>query len=258
MNDSDSDDCGGQGPKKLKPLFNKNEQNSSQPSAATASGVSKPATSVHSQTTQEPRPVAGTTTPTAPIETRSAPQPAAQVVQGRPEGLRRANDNKGGLGRMFQRSRESIENGNTTTATTPKANSEQRVTNTPIQESTGVEITNALLVQAWTSFALQLPENERALADRMKIMQPQLESDGSFTLSVDNQMVAELFTSEERRIVEGMSPLLGGAKPKMRIIINKVVVERHVSDKTKQFAILIEKNPLIDKLRKDLNLEIAR
>jgi hypothetical protein len=92
----------------------------------------------------------------------------------------------------------------------------------------------------------------------MKIMQPQLESDGSFTLSVDNQMVAELFTSEERRIVEGMSPLLGGAKPKMRIIINKVVVERHVSDKTKQFAILIEKNPLIDKLRKELNLEIAR
>jgi hypothetical protein len=92
----------------------------------------------------------------------------------------------------------------------------------------------------------------------MKIMQPQLESDGSFTLSVDNQMVAELFTSEERRIVEGMSPLLGGAKLKMRIIINKVVVERHVSDKTKQFAILIEKNPLIDKLRKELNLEIAR
>jgi DNA polymerase-3 subunit gamma/tau len=189
---------------------------------------------------------------------RSTPQPTTQVVQGRPEGLRRANDNKGGLGRMFQRSRESIENGNTTTATTPKANSEQRVTNTPIQESTGVEITNALLVQAWTSFALQLPENERALADRMKIMQPQLESDGSFTLSVDNQMVAELFTSEERRIVEGMSPLLGGAKLKMRIIINKVVVERHVSDKTKQFAILIEKNPLIDKLRKELNLEIAR
>ena len=261
MNDSDSDDCGGQGPKKLKPLFNKNEQNSSQPSAATASGVSKPATSVHSQTTQEPRPVAGTTTPTAPIETRSAPQPAAQVVQGRPEGLRRANDNKGGLGRMFQRSREGIENGNTTTAApaaTPNANNEQRVTTTPVQKSSGVEITNALLVQAWTSFALQLPENERALADRMKIMQPQLESDGSFTLSVDNQMVAELFTSEERRIVEGMSPLLGGAKPKMRIIINKVVVERHVSDKTKQFAILIEKNPLIDKLRKELNLEIAR
>jgi DNA polymerase-3 subunit gamma/tau len=192
---------------------------------------------------------------------RSAPQPTTQVVQGRPEGLRRANDNKGGLGRMFQRSRESIENGNTTTAATaatPNANNEQRVTNTPVQESTGVEITNALLVQAWTSFALQLPENERALADRMKIMQPQLESDGSFTLSVDNQMVAELFTSEERRIVEGMSPLLGGAKPKMRIIINKVVVERHVSDKTKQFAILIEKNPLIDKLRKELNLEIAR
>ena len=44
----------------------------------------------------------------------------------------------------------------------------------------------------------------------------------------------------------------------MVIHINKVVVERHVNDKNKQFSILKEKNPLIEKLRKELNLELAR
>jgi hypothetical protein len=37
-----------------------------------------------------------------------------------------------------------------------------------------------------------------------------------------------------------------------------VVIERHVSDKGKQYEILKEKNPLIEKLRVELNLELAR
>ena len=44
----------------------------------------------------------------------------------------------------------------------------------------------------------------------------------------------------------------------MSVKVNKVVVERHVSDKGKQYEILKEKNPLIEKLRKELNLEISR
>ena len=115
-----------------------------------------------------------------------------------------------------------------------------------------------MLSQAWTSFALQLPENERALADRMKIMQPRLEGDNSFTLSVDNQMAADFFASEEKRICEGISKELKCPVLKMKITVNEVIIERHVSDKGKQFAMLVEKNPLIEKLRKELNLELAR
>ena len=71
-------------------------------------------------------------------------------------------------------------------------------------------------------------------------------------------MAADLFTREEKRICEGMAPYLGNTVLKMRIVVNKVVVERHVSDKSKQYAILVEKNPLIEKLRQELNLEVAR
>jgi DNA polymerase-3 subunit gamma/tau len=121
-----------------------------------------------------------------------------------------------------------------------------------------IAITDATIAQAWTSFALLLPENERALADRMKIMSPKIEGKESFVLSVDNQMAADLFTSEGKRICEGMAPFLGNTVMKMRIAVNKVVVERHVSDKSKQYAILVEKNPLVERLRQELNLEIAR
>jgi hypothetical protein len=55
-----------------------------------------------------------------------------------------------------------------------------------------------------------------------------------------------------------MSKDLGDSRPRMVVNVNKVVVERHVSDRGKQFEILKEKNPLIEKLRKELNLELAR
>ena len=71
-------------------------------------------------------------------------------------------------------------------------------------------------------------------------------------------MAAELFEKEAKRICNGMTDELEGAMLRMRVIVNKVVVERHINDKGKQFEILKEKNPLIEKLRKELDLELAR
>ena len=67
-----------------------------------------------------------------------------------------------------------------------------------------------------------------------------------------------MFEKEASRIVKGMEKDLGNRYLKMVVNVNKVVVERHVSDKGKQYEILKEKNPLIEKLRKELNLEISR
>ena len=83
-------------------------------------------------------------------------------------------------------------------------------------------------------------------------------SQDCFIISVDNQMAADLFTREEKRICEGMAKFLNNTTMKMNIVVNKVVVERHTTDKSKQYAILVEKNPLVEKLRVELNLEVAR
>lgn len=251
MSDGDSDDSGGRRPKILKPIFNKAVQEPKQAPAAQTTQVAVP-----TQTVQEVK--STTQQPTAPGNAK-LPETGTQTtaIHGRPVELRVRTENSGSLGRMFQKSRSVIEAG-VQTITPVKEVSNVETERTVFRTSTStVAISDAMLAQAWTSFALLLPENERALADRMKIIVPKVEGHNSFAISVDNQMAADLFANEEKRICEGMKSYLGNTMMKMNIIVNKVIVERHTSDKSKQYAILAEKNPLIDKLRKELNLEVA-
>ena len=259
MSDSENEDGGGRRPKMLKPIFNKIAQEVTQTTATaqatTTAQVAEPRNTPQQQATSPASPVIQATTP----QTTATPAPA---IQGRPAELRARKENGGTLGKIFQRSRTVIESAAPASATesTPVTQTlkteETKTAATPSVEKR--EITDSMLTQAWTSFALLLPENERALADRMKIMVPKVDNQESFTISVDNQMAADLFAREEKRICEGIRSHLGNSTMKMNIVVNKVVVERHVSDKSKQYAILVEKNPLVEKLRKELNLEVAR
>ena len=244
------DDCGRQGPKKLKPIFNTITAAPARPAEAV-----QPVPSVTPQT-QERSTTAPQTQPVARPEREAQPAPPP-AIHGRPAELQSQSQRPAGrgIGTMFRGLRNNnagepaaATTAGSTTSETPQAAAPQK----------RKAVTNELLSQAWTSIALQMPENERALADRMKIINPTMDGEESFSISVDNQMVAEMFESEARRICGGMSGLLGGTMLKMKVNVNKVVVERHVSDKGKQFAILKEKNPLIEKLRKELNLEISR
>ena len=255
MGESDSDDGGGLRPKILKPIFNKIANQTPQAQAAQATQAPQTAQNIQATNNTQTLPQQSV----APASTVSQrPAAPAPTIQGRPAELRSRGEGGGTLGRMFQKSRTVIETG--TQSTTPPAKEETRVERPePTAPSNAqIIITDAMLAQAWTSFALLLPENERALADRMKIMVPKVESQNSFIISVDNQMAADLFTREEKRICEGMSSFLGDTTMKMRVVVNKVVVERHTSDKSKQYALLVEKNPLVEKLRKELNLEVSR
>ncbi|MBO7192786.1 MAG: DNA polymerase III subunit gamma/tau [Bacteroidaceae bacterium] len=263
MSDSDNDDSGGRCPKMLKPIFNKIAQDVAQAPATQAVQTPAPQQAVPQKNDSQEAPKQVATPYNTAIQTPATQAPA---IQGRPAELRARAENGGGnLGRMFQKSRTII---GTTPQSNPVAtvaqeqpkaiNKVEQTTATVAPSTETTAITDATLTQAWTSFALLLPENERALADRMKIMAPKVDGEGYFSISVDNQMAADLFTKEEKRICEGMKPFLGNRTMRMKVVVNKVVVERHVSDKSKQYAILVEKNPLIEKLRKELNLEVAR
>ena len=267
MGDSDSDDGGGRRPKILKPIFNKiTQETTKEQTVKTTQPVPTPQETQKSigntaqQTAYSVATPNATPQPSTPAPTQSQTgQPVQAVQQGRPAELKTRSEGGGSLGRMFKKSRTVIETAvqnEPAPAETVKAE-EVKPAVTPPAPNTDT-ITDATVAQAWTSFALLLPENERALADRMKIMSPKVEGNESFVISVDNQMAADLFTSEGKRICEGMAPFLGNTVMKMRIVVNKVVIERHVSDKSKQYAMLVEKNPLVEKLRQELNLEIAR
>ena len=249
--DGDSDDGSGRRPKTLRPIFN----NLPKSEAATPQVNVKQNVAVERA---EPKPVQQQATGNNAVEAGNTNTTA--IIQGRPSELQTRRSENGGLGGMFRRSRSGIDsNKGSTTATVVASNAQETANSHTIQVvETKRSVTSEMLTQAWTSYALQLPENERALADRMKITIPILESENSFIISVDNQMAAEIFEKEAARITRGMAKDIGNTNLKMSVKVNKVVVERHVSDKGKQYEILKEKNPLIEKLRKELNLEISR
>ncbi len=242
---AEGDDDSGQCPKTLKPIFKNLQQSEQVPVQNT------PAPRV-ATTAQQPAPQPQVAPKAEPART------APNVMQGRPSELQTTRRAGTSLGGMFRGLRGNTNSGTATTETgtpaTPPA-TENKVTE---RVETKKTITNEVLCQAWTSFALQLPENERALADRMKIILPVLEAENSFVISVDNRMAADLFEREKPRILIGMRKDIGDIDLKMEVKVNEVVVERHVSDKGKQYEILKEKNPLIEKLRMGLNLEISR
>ena len=248
----DSDDGGGRGPKTLKPIFNKLKDkdtgNNAQPVQQTAPAP---------KATQGPAPQDNAQAMQRPVqENRPHPATASPVQGGRPPGMQIKRGGLFGGSRALSAGIQQEAPSAAPSNTGEPARTVQDSAPAPIEKPK--TITPELIVQAWTSFALQLPENERALADRMKIMRPELSAGNSFTIAVDNQLAAELFESEATRICNGMSSLLYGITPKMKVIVNKIVVERHVSDRPKQYEILKEKNPLIEKLRTELNLELAR
>lgn len=248
---SDESEDGGRGPKTLKPIFNKTEQPQSQPQTNKAEAQSTPAATI----TPKQQPQAQTAAPMAdkPKE-QQAPERRASI-QGRPDTLKRSEQTNVGLGGMFRRARTNIESEQPAQAGSTLAAQPSAQVATTENKPTGV--TGEALVQAWTSFALELPESERALTERMKIIIPEKGEGNNYTIRVDNQLVAQIFEEQAAKIATGMSKFLAGAIMKMKIEINKVAVQRHVYDRTKQYEILREKNPAIEKLRKGLNLELT-
>lgn len=243
----DSDDGSGRSPRALKPIF----KNLQKEEVATPRNIETNRVAAESERPQTETPrqqEREVTTSNTPV--------TANVVQGRPNELRAKRNESISLGGMFRKSRSNM-GGTTDTPPTPTITTAGNYA-TAEREPQQKAITDELLNTAWTSFALQLPENERALADRMKIIIPKVNDNSSFTISVDNQMAAELFETESSRITKGIGKELNNANLRMIVNINEVVVERHTSDKGKQYEILKEKNPLIEKLRQELNLELAR
>lgn len=247
---SDESEDGGRGPKMLKPIFNKleREQVLTQTDKASDSHSTPPANTITPNGNNEQEKKGVAETQIQPVQERTAP------IQGRPESLKRNAQSAQGIGGMFRKARTSL--GNETGANTTNAPVQEEIQNSTLPDKPN-GISAEVLTQAWTSFALELPERDRALTERMKLITPQINNDNSFTIRVDNQMVAQIFEEQTTKIITGISKFLNGTVLKMRIDINKVAVQRHVYDRTKQYEILREKNPTLEKLRKGLNLELA-
>lgn len=243
----------GRGPKMLKPIFskiNKETKGESCPQKQEPSREEKAAPASATSASAQ----GGSST--APQKQQQAQPTQAPVLEGRPAEMqvRRTGGLFGGSRALSGR----VQAQQPQAQQTPATETANKVTAVEQKSEKPAEINAETISQAWMSFALKLPENERALADRMKIITPAFDGGTTFTISVDNQLAAELFEKESKRICTGMSGYMNGIVPTMKITVNKIVVERHISDRTKQYEVLKEKNPLLEKMRVALNLELAR
>ena len=260
LTSDDAEDAGGRSPKLIKPIFN-NPAAMQASAPAQQSTVAVTATAVQSSV-QQPAAKATVVQQTAVQPTVAAQQPVDRVVksageerpvpQGRPEALRGRPAQAGAptLGGMFRATMSVQQQAQKPTVETSGMQ--------PVEQQQATKgVTNEELIQAWVSFAMTLPENERALADRMRIILPALQDNTTFSIAVDNQHVAAMFEGESKRILSALEKALGGAKLRMRVNVNQIVVQRHVYDRTKQYEILREKNSLVGKLRDTFGLELS-
>ena len=241
-----TDEASGRGPARLQPIFHKAEQSNAAPVEPRVQAIQSP-----SPTTTDVK-----TTATAPRTTEQTAQPAAvqpKVLNGRPEALKRgASENKMPFGGMFRRTH--------TTATREEENTNVEVNQkreVQATEEPKKRLTQEALSQKWFEFALQLPVNERALGDRMKIISPEQREDNLFVIKVDNKMVAELFATEAKRITTYISEQLSCGRVDMKIELNEQQIQRRIYNRTEQFKLLAEKNPALEKLREHLNLDFS-
>lgn len=251
-----TDEASGRGPARLQPIFHKAEQSNAAPVEPRVQAIQSPSptTTDVKTTATAPRTTEQTAQPT--VAQPTATQPAAvqpKVLSGRPEALKRgASENRMPFGGMFRRTH--------TTATREEENTNVEVNQkreVQATEEPKKRLTQEALSQKWFEFALQLPVNERALGDRMKIISPEQRGDNVFVIKVDNKMVAELFATEAKRITTYISEQLSCGRVDMKIELNEQQIQRRIYNRTEQFKLLAKKNPALEKLREHLNLDFS-
>lgn len=249
-----SDEVSGQSPARLKPIFNKT---STQPAAESAKIAPQQNNTPQQQAIKvepEPKPEA---TPAKEVDT---PQNSIRpnVLSGRPEAMKKSSI--GGttpFGGMFKRTHAEVASNEKPVTTSPATQVDKGGKESFTDSKPTKKLNQESLSQKWFEFAVQLPVNERALGDRMKIMSPELTGENLFVIKVDNQLVAELFTNEAKRITSYIEKELACNKLTMKIELNEQQIQRRIYNRTEQFKLLTEKNPSLEKLRELLNLDFA-
>ncbi len=243
----------GQRPARLKPIFKAAAGEAPTQADAPAQADEKAAQpTVANNVVRKEAPVAVPPQPEK-AEPQKSPQPA--VLSGRPEALKRnIEGGKAPFGGMFSRTHTAATRN---TAPVEKQQAAESAGNATTETQKRATLTQESLAQKWFEYALQLPVNEHALADRMKIMNPEILSEDSFVIKVDNQHVSELFAKEAKNITSYIANTLGCGNINMKIEQNAQQAQRRIYNRTEQFKLLTEKNPALEKLREHLNLDFA-
>lgn len=239
------DDSAGSGrspEKSLKPLF-----------AQPAGTVQPTTTPVNPQKPQAPveKVASAVQDRTESYETRKSPLPDTETTERRPPKVK-----LGSFGPSISRLKQEI--GNPADTSQPTAN---QVT-TPaasqtLKEEENYPVTGDNIRFCWNEFINLLPQEETAIAQRMKVIQPKLLKDATFEVLVDNEQVKFYMEQIARRIETHMRKQLHNRNITMTVRIAEPTEVTRITSKPQQYQAMSKRNPALQKLKETFGLELA-
>ncbi|MEG1579637.1 MAG: DNA polymerase III subunit gamma/tau [Bacteroidaceae bacterium] len=235
------DDEVGNGPspiKKLKPLFTQNRQ---QAQPVVIAKQPKPIATVQPLVSEPATPYVANPTPTALTPPTSTAQPSVATSSFRTLGTP-----------SIKLKKSSATNVPTQTSATPQITTPQNVI---VGKSETFDHNN--LNFYWHKFANSLPKDDAAIAGRMKNMVPQLVSETTFSLTVDNEQVKEYFASYTSQIETYLRQALNNNSINMTILVTEKQESARAYSPREQFNAMLESNEHLVKLKQLLELELT-
>ncbi len=237
----EDDGSSGRSPEKtLKPLFNQ-PAGTARP-AATPTGSQKPPVPAEK--------VASTVRDgETPYETRKSPLPAIDDTGRKPPKVRLDS-----FGPSISRLKQKL--GNPADASRLSGNPAATAA-APVPEEENCPVTEDGISLCWLEFANLLPQEETAIAQRMRVIRPKLLRDATFEVLVDNEQVKIYMEQIARRAETYMRKQLRNRNVSMTVRVAEPKEIPPVIGKSEQYRVMIQRNPALQKLKEAFGLELA-
>ena len=242
----DPDEIGsGRGPKKLKPLFQKavttataSQSKDSKPASPTAASTTQPAVNNYAQGAPQNIPAG-----MSRIMASSTATQQSKVATMRRPGISIRGTNAQNVQNEMPR-QQSVSS--SVAAATPVK--QPVVEDIPISED-GLRI-------CWKQFAATLSKEETAMAGRIMNIRPSLTGDTSFSVGIDNKIVAQELRTMQPRIEAYLRQQMQNSRISMQVVLEEAQKVHHIYSRVEQYQQLEQRNQALKKLKELFELDL--
>ena len=242
----DPDEIGsGRGPKKLKPLFQKavatataSQSKDSKPASPTAASTTQPAVNNFAQGAPQNIPAG-----MSRIMASSTATQQSKVATMRRPGISIRGTNAQNVQNEMPR-QQSVSS--SVAAATPVQ--QPVVEDIPISED-GLRI-------CWKQFAATLSKEETAMAGRIMNIRPSLTGDTSFTVGIDNKIVAQELRTMQPRIEAYLRQQMQNSRISMQVVLEEAQKVHHIYSRVEQYQQLEQRSQALKKLKELFELDL--
>lgn len=188
---------------------------------------------------------------TAPYETRKSPLPDTETTERRLPKVK-----LGSFGPSISRLKQGIGNPAETSQPAATPATTTVASQTPKEEE-NYPVTEDNIRFCWYEFINLLPQEETAIAQRMKVIQPKLQKDATFEVLVDNEQVKFYMEQIARRIETHMRKQLHNRNITMTVRVAEPSEVTRITSKPQQYQAMSKRNPALQKLKETFGLELA-